>query len=448
MAGVKQHIDLRFLILALIYIVSLGCLGFYPEQSNFRIISTCFTLSFGVYAYWIFFAKNVNLKWLIGIAVMVRFMLLFAFPNLSDDIYRFIWDGRMLHTGYNPYLHLPSDIVGQHPALSQDLYDKLNSPDYYTIYTPINQLINWIATAITTSDYYWEAVIYKGFLFAAELLTMIFLVRICRIWGLPAYRSILYLLNPLVIIEIMANAHFEGVMVMFICLSLYYLSRSKLTSASLSLSGSIGAKILPLMFTPAWLNYYYHNKNWKKYLFVLSIGCIIFLCTVVYSILFLDSELSQSLGLYINKFEFNGGIYYLLRWIGYQIYGFNLIHIIGPLLTGATLISILYLSFKTKIRHPGQLSKVMFFSWLIFLLLSRTLHPWYLIPLIFLGSIQNQRYYFYALWSYLITWTYKNYSYTPYYENIAIVSVEYTFVFTLIYYEVFHKDNAKRVSLK
>ena len=64
---------------------------------------------------------------------MIRLMLLFSFPNLSDDIFRFIWDGRMCSLGINPYGYLPSEIVDNHAALGAELYSELNSPNYFTI---------------------------------------------------------------------------------------------------------------------------------------------------------------------------------------------------------------------------------------------------------------------------------------------------------------------------
>ena len=61
------------------------------------------------------------------------------------DYFRFIWDGKLFVNGFNPYLYLPSEIlntdIAKTAGLTQELYDGLNSPKYYTVYPPINQLI-------------------------------------------------------------------------------------------------------------------------------------------------------------------------------------------------------------------------------------------------------------------------------------------------------------------
>ena len=57
---------------------------------------------------------------------------------------------------------------------------------------------------------------------------------------------------------------------------------------------------------------------------------------------------SDSLNLYFQKFEFNAGVYYVLRWIGFQYKGYNLIQVIGPLLALCTFLGIVALAFKEK----------------------------------------------------------------------------------------------------
>ena len=94
-------------------------------------------------------------------------ILLFAFPNLSDDIYRFVWDGNLIGLNINPYGSMPSELVGQNnPGLSMDLYAQMNSPDYYTIYPPVTQLIFYISTWFSGNIFYSSLTIK---LFSSEL---------------------------------------------------------------------------------------------------------------------------------------------------------------------------------------------------------------------------------------------------------------------------------------
>ena len=86
-------------------------------------------------------SDEFNIRWLLGISLLLRIIPMFAIPALSDDFYRFIWDGRLLAAGINPFAGLPGEFLNE-PALvakgiSNELYGLLNSPTHYTIYPPV-----------------------------------------------------------------------------------------------------------------------------------------------------------------------------------------------------------------------------------------------------------------------------------------------------------------------
>lgn len=417
-------------ILALI--ISVTYLGYVPSQSDFGVIISCFTIAFAGYAYLWSRIENIAFKVLLIVSIFIRIVLLFHLPNLSDDIYRFIWDGRMMHIGMNPYLTVPSAIVSTNPLLNTTLYQNLNSQNYYTIYPPIHQLVNYLSTFLYSIDFTIESLLYKLQLLAFDLIFLRIFYLLAKETSVHPNKMFLYFLNPLVIVEVSSNGHFEGVMLCFLALFLYFIFSQKFIYSGLAISMSVAARLLPVMFGPAIICYNTKKANRQLIITGLTFTLVLFI-PVCLDFLQFESHTLQSIDLYVKKFEFNAGLYYLLRYTGYLLYGYNMIHILGPAMSLATIIIITLMAIKQKQKSPLSLIMTMLLSFTIFLLLSRTIHPWYLITTIFLCVFGSYR--FPLVWSYLITWTYVNYSYEPYYENLLIVAIEYSIVIVILYME-------------
>ncbi|MEL6721147.1 MAG: mannosyltransferase, partial [Bacteroidota bacterium] len=208
-------------------------------------------------------------------------------------------------------------------------------------------------------------------------------------------------------------------------------SNKKVIYSALSFALSIASKLLPLMFLPLLIK----RLGWQKSLLYFSIvgSTVLLLFLPLISGAFLQN-FGNSLDLYFRKFEFNASIYYLIRWIGFQIKGFNLIAKIGPALALGTLIGISALSLYERKPKIDRLPLMMLFAICIYLSFTTTVHPWYVsLPLV-LCCFTNFR--FPVLWSGLIFLTYINYSYTSYQENLWVVGLEYVLVWVFFIFEL------------
>lgn len=426
--------------ISLLFLLFISCsfLIFIPKQSDFTLIAVGYALSFAAY---LLFIKEFEAKYLFyGLlaGVLIRLILLFAFPNLSDDVYRFIWDGRLIHAGISPYLSLPSEVVAQSiPGLDQGLFDLLNSPGYYSIYPPVSQAVFYLAT-VGSSSPIGANLSMKIVLLLIELMGFYYLIRLLvdlyEDKELAFKTGMLFFLNPLLIVECVGNIHFEGMMLSLLAIALYFLNQSKLIRAAFFLALSIGTKLIPIVLLPYIL---IKLKGRERRLFFISST---FFTVAIFAPFLLGLEgnnFLESIDLYFRKFEFNASIYYLLRAIGYLWYGYNKIAVLGPVLAFIVLLwSIWYLLFKDKKEDLDikELCKFGLFTLTLFYASSTTIHPWYITNLIFLSLFVGLRYP--ILWSYLITWTYINYSYVPYTENMWIVFVEYFVLFVFIVFEL------------
>ncbi len=446
--------NIRFLSLLLLGL-TIG-LGYFVEQSDFLPILAMYSLFFAAYIYVCKEVKSeAEVNWFLATAVLLRVALLFTVPNLSDDIYRFVWDGRLILNGINPFDHLPTYYLiegNEVPGLTQWLYDELNSPEYFTIYPPVCQGIFAFSSFLFPESILATSIFMKSILVLFEIGTLVLLVTLIKHFAqhaparilnpdLPIKNVLLYALNPLIIIEISGNLHFEGPMVFFLLLAFWLLMKNKNSFSAIAFAFSIASKLLPLLFLPLLI----FRLGWKKvfvYFTIIGIALIALFIPLVNSE-FLNN-FGSSLNLYFQSFEFNASTYYFLRWLGFQLKGYNLIGILGPLLALTVFVTIMIKSFRERLPDFWNLPLSMLFGISIYLFLSTTVHPWYLALPIVLCVFTKFR--FPIIWSFFIFGTYINYSYPEYFENLWVVGLEYAVVFGVLIWEVYFKKQTAKVS--
>ena len=148
-------------------------------------------------------APTLALIWTIAIAA--RVVLLPLAPELSDDIYRYLWDGHVLTQGVNPYAHPPGDSALA--ALRTPWHGEINHPEVPTIYPPLAQLL-FGAVALAGGAVLAAKLLWLCFDLGCGLLLHRIAVRTRRD---PAPVLIWYLWSPLLIVETAWSAHFDAV---------------------------------------------------------------------------------------------------------------------------------------------------------------------------------------------------------------------------------------------
>lgn len=429
----EKTIDLRLLAIPLIAL-TIG-LGFFVQQTDFIPIISQFGIFFFLYIL-IFNFTNEKRKiaFFIGVSILLRFILIFALPNLSDDVYRFIWDGRLLVNGHNPFDYLPSYYIENNvsvPGINEVLFNELNSPEYFTIYPPVAQGIFAFACWLFPNSIIGSALTMKVFLFLCEVGSLFFIKKLLDHFHLPAKNILLYALNPLIIIELCGNLHFEAAMIFFLLAGVFFLIKNKMTLSAFSIALSVASKLLPLMFLPFLIK----RLGWKKSIqYFAIVGSVIVLLFVPLLSGAFFNNFGASLDLYFQKFEFNASIYYAIRWVGYQVVGYNWIQSAGPALAVIVLLGILTVTFLEKNFNWKNLFGKMLFAICLYLAFATIVHPWYVSLPIVLCLFTRFR--FPILWSGLIFLTYINYSYDEYFENLWMVGIEYVLVFSFLIYEL------------
>ncbi len=409
---------------------------------------TDFIKFFGLYA-GLFYATWHILKiekkdfwFLAGLALLFRLLFLFALPNLSQDFYRFIWDGRMILAGWNPYLYLPKDLIasGAAPlANATELFHGMGSlsASHFTNYPPVNQLL-FAVSVMFFKTILGSVMAMRILIILADFGTLYFGRKLLKELNLPQHQIFWYILNPFILIELTGNLHFEGVMLFLLIWSIYLLKKNRWILSAVIFAFSVSLKLLPLIFLPLFFKYFRRENGLsaaKLIGYYSLVGVVVVLSFLPFLSTELLSNLWASIELWFQKFEFNASIYYIIRWIGFQVKGYNIIGTAGKILPFISLLIILGLSFFRKNSSLKLLFPAMLLSVSVYFFLSTTVHPWYIATPLLLSVFT--RYRFAVLWSFLIILSYYAYGNENYHENLWLVAAEYISVIGMFLYEVF-----------
>lgn len=200
---------------------------------------------------------------LVMIAVALRCILIAAEPAQSDDIYRYLWEGRVQRAGENPFEHAPESE--ELAALRDRNWRLINHPEYTAIYPPLAQWSFLLVAAIHPS-----ITAMKVFFTLCDLLTLLVLIRWLKALGRPPAWASLWAFHPLVIAEFSGNGHVDSLMALMVATSLWQLKRGREGIAILALAGAIAAKLIPLLLLP-----FFFWKLKRKALIVLPPALVI-----------------------------------------------------------------------------------------------------------------------------------------------------------------------------
>lgn len=332
----------------------------------------------------------ISLELLLGWALVFRILMLFAPQLLSDDIYRYIWDGRVSQHGINPYRFAPDaeNLVGLRDST---IYAHVNHPEIPTIYPPLSQLAFAAATWISES------------LLAMKIALMIFdagvilvLLAMLRFTERALSWVIVWAWNPLVIVEITGQGHVDVIAIFFTIAAVYAAMRARAIWAAGLLGLAFVSKLSAWYLLPFLEDIRHRGKT-----VLWIIGCYaLTVCLFYWPYSSASFHWFTAFQVYASSWEFNGFLYSGARWIFERLlegdpdpghwFGFetdNKARLAAKIVLGAGFIilyGILLVRFYRK-SFENQREYVLRVAYLTtggLLLISPTLHPWYLLWMI------------------------------------------------------------------
>lgn len=403
-----------------------------------------------------------------GFAILFRILFLFTEQSLSDDVYRFIWDGNLLRQGVNPYA-LP-----------------VNSPLLDAYETPLRALVNhdWMASPYLPAAqllFVFVAGIVPESVLSFQITSVILDLSIgwlvfdsLRRLSIAPAGVLIYLWNPLIISEFANGAHVvDAWMITLVMLAfwLMILSAGQLRRKGLfnfgvvlAMAGATLTKGLTALLVPIFL------RRWRwKWLFLYSVlvlgALVVFAFGAGWGILgpLNGVGVFGALRIYLNQWNFNSSLYH---WLEVALSGYNTpgavpVEVVGqaPVLAARTISSaaIMIISLLTgwwawRLDDPQRsdyqtrtlsLMRLSVIPIGAYLLITHTVHPWYvtfiipLMPFLLLreGEVSQVRRFMWP-WLYLtiaVSSSYLTYIDPQNLREIDLVRlVEYLPVFSLL----------------
>lgn len=384
--------------------------------------------------YYFILKTSIKYSLMVGLGVVFRLIFLFSIPNLSQDFYRFIWDGQLIINGLNPYLFTPNELINTHHTLftqMEPLYKGMGalSAQHFSNYPPIHQLPFVIAALISKNSILGSVIILRIIIILADIGILIYGKKLLELLKLPTQNIFYYFLNPLVVIELTGNLHFEALMLFFLVVSLYFLYKQKLIHSAIFMGFSILTKLLPVFFLPLLIN----RLKFKKTLLysTLIIGCIIVLCLPFFEFQFLKNY-GKTVGLWFTNFEFNSSFYSLGKSAMSKNFGIQLIEHMSYVVPFLMAVFTLYFSLQ-KTTETKKIIQSFFWILTIYFLMSTTVHPWYITTLVFLSCFTNYK--FALVWSATIFFSYFAYRKSGVESNTLFELIEYVSVGIVLLFE-------------
>ncbi|MFQ5349189.1 MAG: hypothetical protein ACE5EG_01960 [Thermoanaerobaculia bacterium] len=322
------------------------------------------------------------------VAVVLRLLLLPVPPTLSEDVLRYLWDGKIAGAGLNPYL-LEPDAPELEPLRDAD-WQRLPHRHIPTVYPPLAMAAFSIAARLPVSR-----LALKTLLTAADLATCVLLLWLARRRDLPRRRVVWYAWNPLVSLEVAGMGHVDalGVTAIVATVCLLTMRPRRVAAAASTAAAAVLVKLVPMVALPA-----FARQSGQARLFLgLSVALVAIACLPV---AVAGGGVPPGLVTYGVSWEFNGPLWEplwrLLDRIEVSVaveraldaikqrtgehdfwnrfYPFNYPELLAKLLLAPGLVAVVVLAWQ---RTDPLVSAGILFGGLP--LFSATVYPWYLL---------------------------------------------------------------------
>jgi hypothetical protein len=398
----------------------------YSERPILEYIAIYFSLfSLYILACLYIFKSNWNQKtfWtLVAFGLLFRSAMLPSQQIQEDDVYRYLWDGKVFNHGINPFKFSPNEINRykslkiQEPVyfsshykqsdkdelavlhglkwenkISLQFMERINHPDVPTIYPPLAQYVFRLSQQIKPDNLFALRVIFLMF----DLLGMTFIVLTLRALNLNQNFSLVYFWSPLIIKETYNSTHLDIIGISCLCVSIYFLIRKHMMGSIFFLALSVLGKFYSLVLLPFYLQQSWLIAREKGPYGAAVLTCYLTLfCAVItfFYLPFIDigEKAFEGLKTYSMDWQSNDSLFAILLFFLKDIFRFGVdteIPVLGnSMLLAKSIMALVLLTIITYLLvkktpsadSPKGLMQNLFLVMTLVFLISPVQNPWYL----------------------------------------------------------------------
>lgn len=293
----------------------------------------------------------------VAVAALSRLVLVPAAPSLSTDIHRYLWEGRAIVHGFNPFATAPADPALE--ALRDANYGGVSHKDMETIYPPLAQGV-FALGALLDSTISFLKLLFVLF----DVGTVLVLMALLRLRELDPARSLIYAWNPLVIIETGHSGHVDAVGIFFLVLGLFLLLRPRGNGGRAAAFVSFVASFLSKYAAAVLVPWFAARRRYLPWLAFAAVAA----ATGFLPFAGAGDRMFASLRTYSMEWQFNGLAFRMLTALWDE-----------PLLARRLLVLAAGVAVVVQALRQGDVVRYAFFAVACVLLAVPTLYPWYVL---------------------------------------------------------------------
>jgi len=335
---------------------------------------------------------TLNWRWFLVLGLALRLLMLATTPTLSDDVYRYLWEGHLVTEGVSPYSFTIDSPMGDPYEIGAR--SLVNNTSLASPYLPVAHGLFGAAAVVLPSEPWTMQVMMIGF----DMLAVAMLIKLLRVARLPERRVLLYWLNPLIIVEVAHGAHLDAIILGLVSAGLVLsLNRPASSAAAMyggplliaaaSLTRPLALLLIPVLF---WI------WNWRQRI-LWSVATAVPIVIAGASVGLGLGETGAGTGVfgsaraYTDTFRFNSGLYHWIEsWIGgwgLDDQGWNepaaLARGVVVVIVGALMVVVFVVARRQ--RDARATLRLLAAPLMIYVLWTPVLHPWY--TLVLLGFV-------------------------------------------------------------